>query len=844
MTAIRLPQTDETVMVSRTEQIQHAMNPSCHLLQISCSVPDRSNPKVTPHLFSLCLFITTLAVGLCRNGVALAQPANEPIEKSVVTDGTVYAIAKSSNILYFGGAFRVVGVRSGGGVPVSTATAEADSVYPMVNGDVSIAIGDGSGGWFVAGSFSEVGGFVRTNLVHIKSDRTVDAALSLSVIGGAVSSLVITNGTLYLAGSFTNVNGLVRNRAAALDIASGALTGWDPNVNGVVRGMVCYGTNVYLGGEYSSVGGLTRNGLAAVDTATGFVTSWNPNAGSAVEALLISNGHLYVGGYFSSVASQARSAGASFDLSSGNLDPWNPSVGGLGLVIPEIFSMDASQNTIFIAGVFGSAGTSNRVNVAALDSTTGLATSWDAKQIVTVTSGVPSGQVVSLAVCDGLLYVGGTLSNIGGQPRNYAAALDLVAGNATSWDPKPNAPPRAFSGSGNTLYLGGAFGALDCVDRTNLAAYDLDANQITPWNPGLITSSGPGVNTMLIANNQLYVGGFYTNIAGVQRYSLAALDLISGEASPWAPIASGTTIYSLATWNNRLYVGGTFNNIGGMLRTNFAEFDLDTGSVTSWDPAIRSFVQTMALDGNTLYVGGLFSTVSGQSRRRVAALDLTSGGLTGWNPFVTNGSSISSIAVSGNNVYLGGTFNVVNGFNRTNFVAVDATTAQVLPLVANADSFVYSVAATSNLVFIGGNFGVLSNQKRMALAALDVNTGNLTSWDSPADLFVRRLDIIDNTLYVEGSFVHLGATTTRSIGAYPLSFTGTPAIVSNSVQRLPNGNLQFRLFAPSVPQATIKVSTDLISWQPLQTVQIFGGYGAFTDTNSTLAKQFYRVSVP
>ena len=37
---------------------------------------------------------------------------------------------------------------------------------------------DGSGGWYVGGSFSTIGGIARTNLARIKSDKTVNTAFT------------------------------------------------------------------------------------------------------------------------------------------------------------------------------------------------------------------------------------------------------------------------------------------------------------------------------------------------------------------------------------------------------------------------------------------------------------------------------------------------------------------------------------------------------------------------------------------------------------------------------------------------------------------------------------------
>src|SRR2546426_806384 len=118
--------------------------------------------------------VPSLPILLVLAQSACGQPANEPLEKFVVTDGLVSALATNGNVLYIGGQFTQAGLRTGGGVPVSATTGQAEPVFPSVNGNVYAAITDGQGGWFVGGSFLVVGGFLRTNLVHIRSDRAVD----------------------------------------------------------------------------------------------------------------------------------------------------------------------------------------------------------------------------------------------------------------------------------------------------------------------------------------------------------------------------------------------------------------------------------------------------------------------------------------------------------------------------------------------------------------------------------------------------------------------------------------------------------------------------------------------
>ena len=777
--------------------------------------------------------------------VVQAQPVSEPQEAFVVTDGGVYAFAKTNNLLYFGGLFTQVGVRTGSAAPVAADTGLPETTYPLISGDTLSGVPDGQGGWFLGGSFTVVGGYLRTNLVHILSDRTVDPNWTPAAVGGWVRSLVLSGGNLYLSGSFTNVNGVTRNRAAAVDSATGALVAWDPNLNGAVRSMVLYGTNIFLAGEFTTVNNLGYDRLAAVDWITGTVSSWNPNASDSVEGLVVSGGHLYTAGYFTFMSGQGRGCGASFDLSTFTLDPWNPNVGGLGIVQPVVFAIASSQNSIFLGGVFGSAGTSNRVNLAAIDATTGLATAWDAREVATGQSGIPNVQVASLGIYGNALYAGGLLGTIGGQSRPYAAALDLTTGDATAWDPKPNMEAVTFCGVGNTIYLGGLFGALGCLPRTNVAAFDLVSNQVTEWNPGVGVRSGIPVNTMAVANNQVFIGGFFTNVGGLTRSNLAAVDAATGAVLDWTPDPGGG-VYALAPWNDRLYVGGSFRGIAGVSQTNFAEFDMTSGLLTGWNPDVRPFVQALAVNGNTLYVGGLFSVVGGQTHRRIAAFDLPSQTLLPWDPGITNGSSVSAIATFGNTVYVGGRFNVISGNNRTNFAALDATTAQVLPLVANVDDGqpIYSLAATSNLVFMVGNFSSIAGQNRSYAAALDVNANTITSWNPNPDLYAETLQIFENVLYIGGVFLHLGGESTRSMAAYPLSLAGAPQIIS-STMKYAAGTASFMLKAPGVPQATVLASSDLLSWSPLQTVPLSVGYGQCLDADAANHPvRFYRLSVP
>jgi hypothetical protein len=260
-----------------------------------------------------------------------------------------------------------------------------------------------------------------------------------------------------------------------------------------------------------------------------------------------------------------------------------------------------------------------------VDAVSGAVTAWDARQVAT--PGYLQA-VYAVSVYSNALYVGGAFSTLGGQSRANAGAVDLTFGNATAWDAKANFLVFAFCGSGASIYMGGHFGAVGCVPRSNVAAFDLLSGRITSWNPTVIgRGSSYPVQALVVASNQVFIGGYFTNVGGATRTNLASVDLQTGAVTDWAPDPNAT-IDALATWNDRLFVGGTaFSLISGQARANFAEFYLEDLTLTSWDPVITSLVKTMLVDGDTLYVGGLFSTVSGIGQRRIAAFDLTSDSL-------------------------------------------------------------------------------------------------------------------------------------------------------------------------------------------------------------------------
>ena len=100
-------------------------------------------------------------------------------------------------------------------------------------------------------------------------------------------------------------------------------------------------------------------------------------------------------------------------------------------------------------------------------------------------------------------------SNIGGQNRNNIAALDASTGNATSWNPNANNGPYwaavyALAVSGSTIYVGGFFYNIGGQSRNNIAALDASSGIPNPaWNPNV----GSTISALAVSGNTVYAGG-------------------------------------------------------------------------------------------------------------------------------------------------------------------------------------------------------------------------------------------------------------------------------------------------------------------------------------------------
>jgi uncharacterized delta-60 repeat protein len=261
--------------------------------------------------------------------------------------------------------------------------------------------------------------------------------------------------------------------------------------------------------------------------------------------------------------------------------------------------------------------------------------------------------VQSIAVqADGKVFVGGSFTSIGGQPRNNMARLDATTGLADSLDPNANNTVFAVAVQADGKILaGGFFNSIGGQPRNRIARLDSTTGLADSFDAAL---TGPEIFAITVQpDGKILAGGFFTTIGGQTRNNLARLDPVTGLADSFAPDASDE-VYAIAVQaDGKVLAGGFFTIIGGQSRNSIARLDATTGLADSFNPNANNGVFAIAVqaDGKIL-AGGDFFGIGGQQRHQIARLDPATGLADSFDPSANN--VVQSIAVQADGKILAG----------------------------------------------------------------------------------------------------------------------------------------------------------------------------------------------
>ena len=463
------------------------------------------------------------------------------------------------------------------------------------------------GGSIAGGTFTSINGLVRNRIARFHANGTIDASFNIGSgpNSDVLASAVLSDGRIIIGGAFTRVNGVPRNRVARL-LPTGALDmsfdpGPGPN-NNVFAVAAQPDGRVLIGGTFNAIDDVPRQAVARLNADGSLDPDFDTSVGpeGPVRDILPVGAHVIIAGGFQTVGGIPRPAIARLN---NGIAPLTAPVIVLG---PSAQTVPAGADvTMFVVARAQPAATYawqlNGTNVPG-------ATSWvlrlrnvsrrDAGLYRVIVSN-SQGSVVSgeaeLRVLPAMLTPG-------------APDLDFFAGAG----PNDEVNAIVVDPDGKAV-IGGAFTEVDGFPRVGIARLHPSGDLDQSFDPGT-GANGPVRSLARQADGKLIVGGDFTVIDGMQRNRIARLDadgfvdltfdpglgaddnVLAIETHPEGQITIGT-------------IGGAFTNVGGLLRPGIARLNsdgsLDTNFVSRFGPGSTVAAIDFQSDGQAI-VGGFF----------------------------------------------------------------------------------------------------------------------------------------------------------------------------------------------------------------------------------------------
>lgn len=302
---------------------------------------------------------------------------------------------------------------------------------------------------------------------------------------------------LYVVGRFQNVNGQPRGRGAAINLATGALTSWNPGLGDTAWTVDATSTTVYVGGVFGRAKGIVRSRLAALTT-SGSLLDWAPQTDGWVKTLRLSpdDRRVFVGGGFSHLSgADMRGLGAVHPVT-GNIEPIPNGI------IPTYEGQPTSGGCCYSTAV-NLTDDGTYMYVAAEGTGGGVfdgSVKFDPSDGSIVWRDGCLGATQAVQPLNGAVYKASHAHNCSTQRGGFAEgqvgpgghhllALDKATGDVLHWYPNTNGGtgaglgPRTLATDGTQLFVGGEFTAVGGVPQQGITRYSTTPQSGSPKQP-------------------------------------------------------------------------------------------------------------------------------------------------------------------------------------------------------------------------------------------------------------------------------------------------------------------------------------------------------------------------
>ncbi len=695
-------------------------------------------------------------------------------------------------------------------LPTSTATSRnrvarlnidgsLDAAFdPSLVTRISAMVQDASGGFIVAGLFTNFAGVTRNYIARITAAGVVDLAVDPNCNGRIAGLAVQSDGKILIGGSFSSLSGTTRNNIARLKADFTLDDTYDPNASGAVSGFALQSDGNAI--VYGSFIGFTPNkgtttttrfNLARIKSTDGTVdTTFDPNPNNAVSAVAIqTDGNIVIGGAFTTL--QQNQTGtitgrAQFAriTSSGAVDTAftagiNGSVTGIQIQSDKKIIAIGSFNAVVPSGATITTVATTRNRIVRFNSDGTIDTTYDPNINAT-----PLGIVLQ---SDGRLIVYGPFTYVNptggsGATRYHLARINTDGTLDQGFDPNPGALDSSTVGAvvplsnGNIMIAGGfnflqpgRFGTL--IPSSHVARLTAGGLVDTTFKITVPTQSAPNVvEVHAIAVDEIgrpVVGGtFYNGLNGGTTTNLMRFSNVGVPDTTYSLNVDGTVNSIVAATGGALIIGGGFGNVGSTAATNLARISadgtLDTGFLASTDATVNAVV--ILPDGRYM-IGGQFKVIDNVARGYIARLNVDGTfdpAFTG----ITNGPVNTIVYLPGDRLLIGGEFTTVNGIPRAKAAIISQDGLLDRSFDAQIGSgFVYSAVALSDgRYLLGGSFTSIGGTAQSYVARVSatgaLDTGYAPVLNGALNAFAQQ---VDGSTIIGGAFTTVSGTTVNRL---------------------------------------------------------------------------------
>ena len=612
----------------------------------------------------------------------------------------------------------------------------------------------------ISGLFTSYSGVSRNGIARINANGTIDATFSIGT--GPMYQIhdieLEASGKVMIGGAFSSFNGIPRNNIARLNPNGSVDLTFDPGTgpDQAVSEISIQPDGRYLiAGLFTTVSGISRNRIARLMSDGSVDTSMNPGSGPALGLntpkinciSLLPGGSFYVGGDFTTFSGQARAHIVRL-MPNGSTDA-TFSGPALDRHVNDIVQL--STGHILVAGNFyaGNGGFRERLTRLNANGSTDL----------TFYQGTGADKGVSAVAVqpDGRVLIGGGFNNYNGQPVFHIARLlqngDLDTtfsqGMGIQYFNSPTASVNdiIIQPDGKILVCG-RFTEYNGVPRSCIARINPDGS------PDLTFNGGSGTNDLIWSmalqpDGKIVIGGIFTAANGVSRSRIARLEQDGGLDLSFDPGlgAGGTGIPAildvLIQPDGKILASGGFQTFDGAAIKAIVRLNANGSLDPSFSPgnSTNNSIRSIQLDPFGRIVAlGPFQSFDGSPYRSMVRLTHTGAIDTTFAPLDIYGGNVETLVTDTlGRMLIAGTFMEVDSVSYQRMARLTASGAldETFDFGSGPNDRVEILALQADgRILIGGLFTALDGVGRNRIARIMEDTPTGTAERTPINPLV------------------------------------------------------------------------------------------------------------